>query len=105
MSLTVEVERETDGRWLAEVPELSGVMAYGQTREEAVVRAEALALRVLADRLERSEKVPDLAQVFAVTGGASRGTKLTVAELMRGVTDENIHSEIDFGPPVGREEW
>ena len=55
MKLTIETERETDGRWIAEVPELPGVLAYGATRDEASVRAEALALRVLADRLDRGE--------------------------------------------------
>jgi predicted RNase H-like HicB family nuclease len=52
--LTIDIERETDGRWLAEVPELPGVLAYGSTEAAAVVAAEAIALRVLADRLERS---------------------------------------------------
>jgi predicted RNase H-like HicB family nuclease len=52
MQLTVEVEQEVDGRWIAEVPELPGVLTYGQTRQEAIDRAQALALRVLADRLE-----------------------------------------------------
>ena len=54
MPLSVEVEREDDGRWLAEVPAVPGALAYGLTREEAVGRAEALALRVLTDRLESS---------------------------------------------------
>jgi predicted RNase H-like HicB family nuclease len=66
MSLKVEVDREDDGRWIAEVPELPGVLAYGQGRQEAVDKAEALALRVIADRLENGEPVPDLAQVFSV---------------------------------------
>jgi predicted RNase H-like HicB family nuclease len=66
MRLTVEVEQEEDGRILAEVVELPGVLAYGQTREEAVARAEALALRVLADRLEHGEEVPEMSQVFSV---------------------------------------
>ena len=61
--LTVEVEREDDGRWLAEVRDLPGVLAYGATRDEAVARAEALALRVLADRLEHAEAGPDLVSV------------------------------------------
>ncbi|MGK3998451.1 type II toxin-antitoxin system HicB family antitoxin [Sorangium sp. So ce1024] len=52
---TIEIEREVDGRWIAEIPELSGVMAYGATKDEAVARAEALALRVIAERLERGE--------------------------------------------------
>ena len=51
VNLRIEVEREEDGRWLTEVPELPGVMAYGQTREEAIARVKALALRVLADRV------------------------------------------------------
>jgi predicted RNase H-like HicB family nuclease len=63
---TVEVEREEDGRWIAEIRALPGVLAYGQNREEAVARTQALALRVLADRLEHGESVPDMGQVFAV---------------------------------------
>ena len=55
MDFTIEIEREEDGRWLAEVPDLPGVLAYGSTREEAMARAQALALRVLADRLEHRE--------------------------------------------------
>ena len=55
MTFTVEYEQEDDGRWLAEVLELPGVLAYGQTSEEAIARAQALALRVLADRLEHGE--------------------------------------------------
>jgi predicted RNase H-like HicB family nuclease len=66
MSLAIEVEQETDGRWIAEVPALPGVLAYGQTRDEAIVRAQALAMRVLADRLEHGEAVPELNDVFAV---------------------------------------
>jgi predicted RNase H-like HicB family nuclease len=64
--LTIEVEREDDGRWLAEVVDLPGVLTYGQTRQEAVERTQALALRVLADRLEHGESVPDMGTVFAV---------------------------------------
>jgi predicted RNase H-like HicB family nuclease len=62
--LAVEIEQEEDGRWIAEVPDLRGVMAYGQTRAEAVANAEALALRVLADRLEHGEPVPELGGLF-----------------------------------------
>ena len=58
MNLTLETEQETDGRWIAEVPELPGVMAYGQSREEAMSKAEILALRVFADRLENGEAKP-----------------------------------------------
>jgi predicted RNase H-like HicB family nuclease len=49
---TVEIERENDGRWIGEVVDIPGVLAYGDTREEAVAKAKALAFRVLADRLE-----------------------------------------------------
>ena len=66
MQFTIEVEREEDGRWITEVPKLPGVLAYGESREEAVVRAQALALRVLADRIEHGESVPEVAQAFAV---------------------------------------
>ena len=65
--LKVETEREADGRWIAEIEALPGVLAYGQTREEAIARAQSLALRVLADRLEHGEPVPDIVQVFVVT--------------------------------------
>ena len=64
VQLSLEVDREDDGRWIAEVPDLAGVLAYGSSRDEAVARAEALALRVLADRLEHAELGPDL---FSVT--------------------------------------
>jgi len=63
--LSVEVDREEDGRWIAEVPDMPGCLAYGASRPEAVARAEALALRVLAERLEYGEQVPDLAGLFA----------------------------------------
>lgn len=56
MKLSIETEREDDGRWIAEVPELPGVLAYGVTRDEATLEAEALALRVLAEQLERGER-------------------------------------------------
>jgi len=62
--LVIELEREDDGRWIAEVPSLPGVMVYGQTRDEAVARVEALALRALADRLEHGEPVPELSGLF-----------------------------------------
>ena len=62
----VETEQETDGRWIAEVPELPGVLAYGQTREEAVRKAQALSLRVLADRLEHGEPLPQVENVFSI---------------------------------------
>lgn len=55
MDLRVETEQEEDGRWLAEVPELPGALAYGANREQAIAQAEALALRVIAERLEHGE--------------------------------------------------
>ncbi len=60
MELTVEIDRETDGRWIADVTTLPGMMAYGPSREEALAAAQALALRVLADRLEHGELGADL---------------------------------------------
>jgi predicted RNase H-like HicB family nuclease len=65
--LAVELDREDDGRWIAEVPALPGVMTYGQTREEAVARVQALALRVLADRIDNGEQIPEVASQFLVT--------------------------------------
>jgi predicted RNase H-like HicB family nuclease len=64
--MKIEIERETDGRWIAEAPELPGVLAYGESREEAIRKVEALALRVIADRLEHGEDVPEMKEVFAV---------------------------------------
>jgi predicted RNase H-like HicB family nuclease len=58
--LSLETEQEEDGRWIAEVRDLPGVLAYGATEAEAIARAEALALRVLADRLDHGETVPEL---------------------------------------------
>jgi len=65
--MKIEIAREDDGRWIAEIPELPGVMAYGHSRKEAISKAEALALRVLADRLEHGEEIPQLKEVFAIT--------------------------------------
>ncbi|MGI9066764.1 MAG: type II toxin-antitoxin system HicB family antitoxin [Pyrinomonadaceae bacterium] len=63
MTFTVEFEREDDGRWLAELVELPGVLAYGQTSDEANAKARALALRVLADRLEHGESAPQFVSI------------------------------------------
>jgi len=63
---TVEIERETDGRWIGEVTTLPGVLAYGASRDEAVAKAKALAFRVLAERLEHGEDIPEIQGVFAV---------------------------------------
>ncbi|OGV74441.1 MAG: hypothetical protein A3K19_05500 [Lentisphaerae bacterium RIFOXYB12_FULL_65_16] len=64
--MNIELECEEDGRWIAEVIGLPGTMVYGQTRAEALAKVEALALRVLADRVEHGEPVPELDDVFAV---------------------------------------
>lgn len=66
VNLRIEIDREADVRWIAEVPELPGVMAYGETEQVAIARAKALALRVIADRLENGEHVPAAADVFTV---------------------------------------
>jgi predicted RNase H-like HicB family nuclease len=58
MHLNIEIEREDDGRWIAEIPQLPGVLAYGANPDEASARAEILALRVLAERLEHGEAKP-----------------------------------------------
>lgn len=55
MDFTLDLEREEDGRWLAEIPQLPGVLAYGKTKEEPTAAAKALALRVVADRIEHGE--------------------------------------------------
>ena len=66
MTFSVQVDRESDGRWIAEVAELPGVHVYGDSREQAQAKAQALALRVLADRLEHGEAVPFGSVLFSV---------------------------------------
>lgn len=63
MTFDIEIEQEEDGRWIAEIPSLSGVMLYGQTPEEAKAKVQALALRVLAERIESGETEPELVSV------------------------------------------
>ena len=55
MTFSIEIELESDGRWIAEVPDLPGVLAYGSSEEEAKAKVQALALRVVADRLDHGE--------------------------------------------------
>ena len=64
--MRIELEQEDDGRWIAEMPELPGVMAYGTTRNEAICSAKVLALRVMADRLEHGEELPEMNAVFVI---------------------------------------
>jgi predicted RNase H-like HicB family nuclease len=60
MNFRVEIEQEEDGRWIAEVVDLPGILAYGSSSKKAQAKVQALALRVLADRLEHGEADPDL---------------------------------------------
>lgn len=64
MTFAIEIEKEKDGRWIAEIPQIPGAMAYDCNRAQAVSRAEALALRVLAERIEHGETSPDIDKVF-----------------------------------------
>ena len=65
VTFTIELEREDDGRWIAEVPALPGVLTYGETEAQARARVQALALRVIADRIENGEPLPrEIANVF-----------------------------------------
>ena len=65
-ALRVELEQEDDGRWIADVPSLPGVMAYGATREAAIANVQALALHTIAERIEHGEEVPEpFRQIFA----------------------------------------
>ncbi len=66
MQFTLETEQESDGRWIAEVPEIPGALAYGATRAAAMAKVEALALRVLAERLEHGEAAPMAIQLSLV---------------------------------------
>lgn len=59
MNFMIDFEQETDGRWLAEIDDLPGVMVYGATKLEAMAKVQALALRVVADRLEHGESTPE----------------------------------------------
>lgn len=70
MKLTIEIEQEEDGRWIAEVMELPGVIVYGETQEHAVSRAQALALQALADQLEAGELCLDGSIAFELGGAA-----------------------------------
>ena len=67
MTFKVEIEQEEDGRWIAEVVDLPGVLAYGKTAVEAKAKVQALALRVIADRLEHGEAGPDLLSISFAT--------------------------------------
>lgn len=63
MILTIEMDREEDGRWIAEVSEIPGALAYGTSPEEARAKVQAIALRALADRLDHGETTADLTTI------------------------------------------
>jgi predicted RNase H-like HicB family nuclease len=65
--MQIEVETEADGRFIAEVPSIPGAMVYGKTAEEAIQKVEALALRILADRIDSGEESPELEELFTVS--------------------------------------
>lgn len=64
--MIIETEIEEDGRWIADIPDIPGVMVYGLTQEEAISKVKALALRILAERLKHGEKIPYLDKLFKV---------------------------------------
>jgi predicted RNase H-like HicB family nuclease len=64
--MKIEIEHEDDGRWIAEVPDMPGVMVYGESRKEAITKVEVLALRAIADRLDLGELIPELEELFKV---------------------------------------
>jgi len=64
--MRVEIEKETDGRWIAEVPSIPGAMVYGASRDEALAKVQALVLRALADKIEHGEEAPGISEVFTV---------------------------------------
>jgi len=67
LRFTFEIERETDGRWIAEIPNVPGAMAYGATEKEAKAKAYALALYAIADDVEKSKNIPDSITVLSVS--------------------------------------
>ncbi|MBM4056506.1 MAG: type II toxin-antitoxin system HicB family antitoxin [Planctomycetes bacterium] len=64
--MNIELEQEKDGRWIAEIKQLPGVMVYGQNREDAISKVEALALRVIADRVEHGDPIPEIRTLFVI---------------------------------------
>ena len=72
LNLKVEFTREVDGRWIADIAALPGVMVYGRTRKQALAAVEALALQVLLDRMEHGEKVPPESRLGRLASGKPR---------------------------------
>jgi predicted RNase H-like HicB family nuclease len=67
LQFNIETERETDGRWIAEIPEIPGAMAYGRTEQQAKAKAYALALRAIADDVEKSKRVPHSIRIGCIS--------------------------------------
>ena len=76
MQFSIEIERESDGRWIAEIPSLPGILAYGRTEAQARAKAYALALRVIADRVEKSKKVPKSLSLLCASALLDQGFHL-----------------------------
>jgi antitoxin ParD1/3/4 len=85
--MRLEVEQEEDGRWLAEAPDLPGASAYGVSRSEAIAKVEALALRVMADRLEHGERTPDLDGLFSA---AMSTMNLSLPESLKAFVNDRV---------------
>jgi len=66
LNFTIDIEKEEDGRWIAEVLEIPGVMTYGNNREEAIKKVKALAFRILAEHLENEENIPGIDGLFSI---------------------------------------
>lgn len=98
MRYVIETEREVDGRWLAEVTALPGVMAYGQTKAEAVATVKALALRVLADRIESNKKAVPSPSPFPWLAG-ERLAKPQGPPGLQGIAKNRLFSQASFGFP------
>jgi len=65
--MRIDIESEEDGRWIAGIPELPGVMVYGETRKQAIAKVQALTLRVMVDRSKHDEEIPEPREVMAVS--------------------------------------
>ena len=95
MKFTVECEREEDGRWIAEVMELPGVLAYGKTRREAVAKVQALGLRVVADRIAVD---PAVHHGKPVVRGTRVPVDIVVGSLAGGMTFEEVQHDYGIAP-------
>jgi predicted RNase H-like HicB family nuclease len=79
MDFSIECEEEVDGRWIAEAPRLPGVLCYGQTADEAMAKAEVLALRAMAERLEHSELRPvEISISFPIAAGSTEISEMSL---------------------------